>query len=244
MKKIVILILSLLFNNYLFSQVSIGLTFGTNICKIKHKADYSNNPFILPPTQEELKTIIGLIVGIPLEIQLSERFGLFTALTYHQKGYKLKTEYNILNTYANIDGWSRINFLELPIQAKYYITKNKLSTYIAVGSSIGYALSGRAKAEIEINDENGYQSESFDEKIKFKDFKEAGMNQLDVSLVLGGGISYKAWRGDIFLNINYNHGFINMVKDDENSTYEGAIEKNRGVNITCGYMIPLSKKEE
>lgn len=91
------------------------------------------------------------------------------------------------------------------------------------------------------NETDGVNYFSIDEKMKSKDFKDSGINRLDVSLVIGGGVSYKVGIGDIFLNINYSHGFLNMANGDEEDLYKGVSIKNRGVNITCGYLVSLSK---
>ena len=91
------------------------------------------------------------------------------------------------------------------------------------------------------NETDGINNFSMNEKMKSEDFKDSGINRLDLSLVIGGGVSYKVGIGDIFLNINYSHGFLNMANGDELDLYKGVTIKNRGVNITCGYLIPLSK---
>jgi len=194
------------------------------------------------PEKDEQKITYGFIVGIPVEISLSDKFGLYTALTYHQKGSKYETTYYAFDAYCEIDGMMKYNYLELPVQGKFYFTKKTLSVYLLAGPGFGYAVNARAKMDIDIYDEiEGYRHESSDEKIKFKDMKDSGMRRLDISIVLGGGLSYQAWIGEFFFSINYNHGLINFVDDEDYEINEGVKELHRGLNITCGYLIPLSR---
>lgn len=87
MKKTILFLSGILFSSSVFTQVSIGLTVGSNIGNIKKEVDYSIANAIRPEKDKQ-KPLFGLIIGIPVEITLNDKFGLFTALTYYQKGYR------------------------------------------------------------------------------------------------------------------------------------------------------------
>jgi len=234
MKKIILFVSCIMLYTSIFSQVSIGLTVGSNLFKTKKEVDFASNPSLMVPDKEEQKVGYGLIIGIPLEISLSNRFAIFTALTYHQKGNKIKTAYSYYTAYFEAEGLNRYNYLELPVQGKFYFTKKTLSTYVLLGPSVGYILNGRVKMDGYSDSEaEGISYFNVDEKMKSEDFKDSGINRLDLSLVIGAGVSYKVWIGDIFLNINYNHGFLNMANGDEQEIYKGVTIKNRG----CKYYL-------
>lgn len=100
---------------------------GSNLFKTKKTVDYASNPGLLVPDKEEQKIGIGFVFGIPVEITLSDRFALFTALTYHQKGNKTETTYTTYSSYFEGEGLNKYNYLELPVQGKFYLTKKHLA---------------------------------------------------------------------------------------------------------------------
>lgn len=109
--------------------------------------------------------------------------------------------------------------------------------YVALGPSFGYMIDARYKVDGQnVNQSGEIEPINIDENIKSKDFKYSGLSRFDLSMVIGAGISYNAWIRDVFLNINYSYGFMNLVDENENEIYTGATIKNRGVNITCGYI--------
>ncbi|MBN2521913.1 MAG: PorT family protein [Bacteroidales bacterium] len=242
MKKLLLILSIMLFSTSLFSQVSIGFTVGCNLSKVKKEVDYESNPALIVPEKETQKTGCGLIIGVPIEIAFSKKIALYSAITYHQKINKSESSYYFFDSYNHIDVAERYNYLELPIQAKYYFVKRTFGLYVLFGPSAGCLINGNFKLDGYTDDGTGEITYiTFDRKIKWKDLKNSGIKRFDLGLVLGGGISYKAGKGDFFLNINYNHGLINMVDGDEYDVYKGVTIKNRGVNVTCGYLIPLSR---
>jgi hypothetical protein len=243
MKRTILLIMIAVISKSLSGQISAGLSIGDNLCKVKKTVDYESNPYLIKPDKEEYLITNGFTIGIPFEINLSDRLSLFTMFSYLQKGTKVKTTTTTLNDFvANIEGTGKYNYLELPLQGKFYFLKNKMNAYISIGPSFGYLLDGKFKYKISVHDieQDTTSYNNFDEKVKSKDIKASGINRLDISIALGIGIDYKIGIGKIFININYLYGITDMVNDDKELS-KGINQYNRGLTTTLGYLIPLTK---
>jgi hypothetical protein len=242
MKKTILFCAIFFFCRSLFSQVSIGLNVGDNLCKVKRHADYASNPNLVKPDTEEYPFTFGFTVGIPVEIQLSDKFSIYTMFSYLQKGSKAKASYDLDEVDYTANSTMKYNYFEIPLQVKYYFLKNKINAFITAGTSFGYMINGKTKYELNIYN---YEEDSTsiikdDFKFKSKDLKDAGVNRLDISLSIGLGIDYQFGPGKLFLNLNYLHGLLDMV-NDEQEINKGLDEFNRGILTSVGYLIPLSK---
>ena len=225
----------------LSGQISVGFTIGSNFCKLKQDIDYSSVPD-LKPDEHDISTTTGFIMGIPLEIGISERLGLFTLFSYYQKGAKVRSLIDSPDMYVKSEGTTIFNYLELPIQAKYYILKKDLKVFALFGPSFGYAISARAKYDLysDYYDGNGMVHEYYNEKLNAKDMADAGFNRMDISLSLGAGLSYTLWKGEIYFNVTYAYGLIDMIKEIPEN-YLGLKQYHRGINTTVGFLVPLTK---
>ncbi len=241
MKKFTLFLAGLAMATILFGQISVGFTIGSNLCKIKQDLDYSSFPD-LKPDEHVISTAVGFIVGIPLEIGISERLGLFTLFSYYQKGAKIRSLLDSPDNYLKSDGTTIFNYLELPIQAKYYILKKDLKVFALFGPSFGYAISARAKYDLysDYYDGNGIIHENYNEKLNAKDMADAGFKRMDISLSLGAGLSYTLWKGEIYLNVNYTYGLIDMIQEIPENTYD-IKQYHRGINTMVGFLVPLTK---
>jgi hypothetical protein len=242
MKKTILLFAIVFGSLSLSGQVSIGLTIGNNFCKVKQSGDNLSDPFITGTSDKDLLITNGFTIGIPLEISLSKRISLFTMFSYLQKGSKVEETIKSDDFVITSNGTNKFNYLEIPVQGKFYLVKKRMNAYLSIGPSFGYLINAKSKGEVTTLDiELGTTTdESFDEKIKSEDFNKAGINRVDISLSIGAGIGYKVGIGNLFFNVNYNHGFRDMIQDD--SELGVSIDQyNRGLTTTIGYLIPLSK---
>lgn len=239
MKKSLLILLSATFSVALFGQISIGLTAGTNICKQKQIMDYDDNSGWIEPNKQEITVSFKWIIGIPIEIGISDKIAIYTEPSYRQKGTKIESEYDFFDTQMKAKGNNTFNYVELPIFCKYYVVKKKLNAYVMAGPSFGYLIDAWSKAYIDTySEEDGYEHEDMDMHVKHDELSDAGVKMLDISAALGCGLSYKIGFGDIFLNATYFHGLSNLIDTEK---MEGAKQFNRGLSLTFGYLIPLTK---
>jgi hypothetical protein len=108
-----------------------------------------------------------------------------------------------------------LNYLELPILAKVLFGENKLSGFINIGPTFGYALSA--------NDNRDVLASNISFGSNFKRF--------ELGFIAGAGAGYKIGIGMITLEARYGFGLTELAKDSN--------AKNKGVVILFGYIIPI-----
>lgn len=245
MKKSLLILVSAVFNATLFGQISIGLTAGTNLCKQKQIFEYADNSAWIEPDKQEMKISYKWIIGIPIEIGISDKIAIYTEPSYHQKGTKIETEYGFFEDQIKSKANNTFNYVELPVLCKYYIAKKKLNAYVMAGPSFGYLIDIWMKGSIDTySEEDGNEHVDMDYHYKQDELSDNGINTFEISAAIGCGFSYKIGFGDIFLNATYFHGLSNLIDADE-YTEELEIDDikqfNRGLSLTFGYLIPLTK---
>ena len=140
MKKIMMIAAMMLLSVGAFAQNEVGqLTLqpkvGINLAKMTGDLD--------------TKTKIGLVAGVEAEYGIAKNFGVTAGLFYSMQG--VKEEYNrseeILGVPVSIDtkATSKLDFLNIPIMAQYYIVKGLA---VKAGAQIGFCVSKKYDAEI------------------------------------------------------------------------------------------------
>jgi Outer membrane protein beta-barrel domain len=239
MKKITGILVLLFAATAINAQLSIGILGGVNFSKFKQDIDYSGTYFVRSDVRD-LKMKTCFVIGIPLEIRFSEKFAAYTEFKYQQKGMRAYTEDSYIDEKTTIDGSTTINYLELPLQVKYYVTSGKMKTYVMFGPSFGYAIKGHSKYTIDTDYiDEADTHEVVEEDLKSDEFEDGGINRFDISLTLGAGLSYKAGPGSVFFNACYYYGFIDMTNDNKLDINGDVTQYHRGVTAVFGYMIEL-----
>jgi len=155
---------------------------------------------------EEFDMRTSFHVGAVAEFLFSERFSLQPELIYSSQGAKMSDE--------GFDFTIKLNYINLPIMAKYYVTEG-LS--LEVGPQFGLLLSAKAKSE--------FDGESEEEDIK------DDLNDFDFGINFGAG--YKLENGLSF-TARYNYGFSNLA--DSGSEDIGDTNFNNGViQLSVGF---------
>ncbi len=120
-----------------------------------------------------------------------------------------------------------LNYLEIPVLAKYSFGSETIQGFVHAGPSIGYALSGKTKESV--NDEEDETD---------IDFEEEELKRLDFSFALGGGIGFDAGPATIFADFRYLLGLTNL---DDSDSAEDATQNNRGIGFALGAIFPLGQ---
>lgn len=176
---------------------------------------------------EDVKSRIGFHLGGMAEIPVSAQFYLQPELLFSSQGYKLDNGNGILN------------YLNLPVIAKYYVTE-QLS--IEAGPQIGYLLSAKIKVD-DIDGGGNTNGPSPDTATKSSNAKSSNVAanstaiEQDIKaffkstdLSFGIGLGYKLDSG-INLSARYNLGLSNISEDNDESL------KNSLFILSVGYFF-------
>jgi opacity protein-like surface antigen len=143
----------------------------TNAQEVKFGAKVALNVATLTGDVEDASSLVGFQVGGFAEIKVSEKFAVQPELMYSTQG-------------ASFDGGdSKLNYLNIPVMAKYYVAK---SFSLEAGPQIGFLLSAKADGE-DIKDET---------------------SSVDFGLNFGAGYDFTE---NLSAGLRYNLGLSNIV---------------------------------
>lgn len=224
------------------SKFTLGVLAGINIPKLTGN---SSNPL-----SNGYGSRLGAAFGFTSSYSFSRSWGLRTDLLYSSEGGRRNgmqafTDASSYNPnfpagtylYANFKTQSILNYLELPVLAKYSFPtkKNALKFYVDFGPYFGYLLNAK-----QVNSGNSYiyyqdspitpGAQSFDTTTSIT----SSINRFNMGITGGVGVSHKFCSGNIFLDVRGAYGLLNIQKYSEDGK-----SHNGNVCIAVGYSIPL-----
>ncbi len=213
----------------LSAQTTIGFKVGgnTNYASLSGISDD-----FLPNTFSYTRLSAGVDVSIPIEKNFTFRPGL----SYNEKGFIVKetTSFNTLgiDLPLGVKANTQINYVDASALMQYnYTAPSGFHAYAFAGPYLGYATKGfvqtKANFIIDIN------VKRFDLNLN-----DDMYNRYELGLIGGGGLGAKMGKGEIFLDVKYQHGFTNQINDP---VIDLGV-KNRSVNYSIGYRFNLSTK--
>jgi hypothetical protein len=140
--------------------------------------------------------------GVSLVFSASEHFGIGLDAKYSFEGLKGSGSNSAVD----------LNYFRLPLKAIYFFNNygNKLRPKIYAGPSFGFLSSAKA-ASVDI---------------------KKTVNSTDVGLTAGAGFNYRLVKNTWFnADLNYLHGFSNVIKSSAIHTHNRNIGINVGVNF-------------
>lgn len=205
-----------------FSQVKfapqVSASMGTASIDPGEEADFKKTP------------VAGFAVGLLAEIPVTERFSLRPSLNLAHKGVTLKASEEADGGIGSIDVkvTNNLYYAELPVVATWNIPLQNSKIFFGAGPSLGVGLFGKSKATYTVNFP-GIPAE--EETMKADAFEDDGaeFERLDLSANAIAGIQ---WNSGLYVNAGYLHGFSNLSKDGDGSSY-----KNRTVQLTVGFQL-------
>lgn len=199
------------------------------------------NAASLTSAPKDYTTQLGLVAGIEVGYQMTDKFGITADVLYSGQGIDCDTRWfepdGTTPIYRLKDNM-KLDYLNIPILANYYIVKGLA---VKAGIQPGFLVSAKSKVERDIYDGAGTESGEVDMK--------DGLNSFDLSIPVG--LSYE-WK-NIFIDVRYIFGLTNVNKSNtylfEEVTLDAygkadprPIEKNskNGVfQLTLGYKLPF-----
>ena len=112
-------------------------------------------PSAIESITPDFKNIYGTNIALVSEIDITPNFSLQPELMFTQKGFAIREGLDL--ELFNIDLPSRcqscttkVNYVEVPLLAKYKFGGAAVQAYVAAGPSLGYATSGRLKTKAQL----------------------------------------------------------------------------------------------
>ena len=206
----------------------------------------SNASFDPPPTLGDLTSVTGFTVGVGYELPLTGIIMLQPEINFIQKGYK--TEFSeTTSAYEQTNSHQiKLNYIEIPIQAKIKLGVKATKFYFSAGPSIGFALSGKYKNEgtvdyFDSTPTNNYENET---DVKFEAVKpvveDYGLyyipHRIDVGVQFGAGVELF---GKVIVDVRYGLGLTELYGDEEHLNVDVDNVKNRVLQLSVGVPLKL-----
>jgi hypothetical protein len=234
MKKIILSIFALSFLSAVsIAQISLMPKFGIAFTDVKFKE--SPYEVVSEGTETaEVKARLGLMGGLAVNIGVSELFSVQPELMYIQKGFKLETP-NL-----PFKGDVRIDYLEIPILAKFSVGDENKRGYFNLGPQVSFGLGGKTKIESFSEERKG--KVKFEEEPEFSNDEDFYFdNGFDFGIQAGGGFGVKAGPGLLTIDFRYSLGFGNLFDTPSGADKDDFKSKNRMFATNIAYVIPLGQ---
>lgn len=172
-------------------------------------------------------------VGLLAEIPVSEKISLRPSLSLLQKGGKFTGSSLDDGGFGSIDikVTNTLYYAELPVLATYNVTLPNGKLFFGAGPSLGVGLFGKSKATYTIvfpGMPAFTETENADAFKKAED-EGAGFKRMDFS---GNAVAGMQWNSGLYVNAGYLHGFSNLQKGTEGTTY-----RNRSFQLSVGMLL-------
>ena len=226
-KKIFGIFLAVFFSTFSFAQVSIGVKGGVNFANIS-TPDLSS--IGIPETKMNPSATIGAVAEIPI----ASGFAIQPEFNFTQKGFVIQEDIPLnlgdFDLPIGVRAITDLNYLEMPVLAKYNFGSGILGGYVAAGPTVSYAQSARFRTTtnfiIDIN--------IIDQKF---DLDALNVSRFDVGASIGAGGTINLGGTKLFVDARYTHGFQKL----DNIPVIDLDFRNRSVALTTGFLIPLGR---
>jgi len=234
MKKLIVIMLALIFVDGAYAQHETGVTtiyprIGMSLYKL------SSSSILTGADGVELnaKNKVGLVVGAEVKHQFRRGFAASVGLLYTMQGSRFD-DYEAVSetdaTYEVMKTKITTHVLNVPLLAVFDIS-SRLS--LKCGVQLGFMMSAKNTIDSEtgtVVSGDRVKDESLSGKTSMT--VNDAFNRFDVAIPIGLSYEYK----NVAIDLRYNIGLTNVYK------YAELKEKNRGLMLTVGYAFPLKHK--
>lgn len=204
------------------SNVNVQASIGTTNVEV-------NGGNILDIIDPYIKPVVQYTLGMQYEKALSRYFSVITGAQYSSRGFAAKEQFEIdlfgisLPVGASLE--TRLDYIEIPLVAKYSFSGNQITPYVKAGASGAYAFNGKITPkvnaiidwtlpDININLDNDLY------------------NRFDVSAIVGAGLSFPVGNsGAIQFEAIYRQSLNDMFQDNLTNIRI----KSHGLSAGIGY---------
>lgn len=226
-KRIITTTFALLLVTCTFAQVSWGLKAGVNYANI-------TTPEISLLNIPDTKANKSFTLGAVAEFGIANGFAIQTEVNYSKKGFIIKEgiplELANIPLPLGVKVKTDLNYIEVPVLAKYNFGNDKVGGYITAGPTMSYASKGRFKTAASFIIDINIINQKFD-------FDDLNISKFDIGASIGGGGTVNIGNTKLFVDARYTHGFSKL----DNIPVIDLDFKNKNFALTTGFLIPLNK---
>jgi hypothetical protein len=223
----------LAFSQKFSAGARLGVDFGylSNFSKLKSNAEESDGTV-------KRNMHAGFQGGFVAAYSFNKILGLQGELIVDRKGEKLTYTFKDAHGDYDVKENFSVTYLTIPILFKAGAEIGKFKIHGILGPYVGIGVAGKA----EMSGEG--RTESF--TIKFNQQPEDGddyfhAKRLDVGLTIGVEPAFKVGPGDIFLDLRYNYGFLDIQNPPSTKPEGYYARNNHSFGISAGYLITFGK---
>ncbi|MFK7770661.1 MAG: porin family protein [Saprospiraceae bacterium] len=226
-KRIITTTFALLLVTLTFAQVSLGLKGGVNFANI-------TLPEIGIINIPDAQTNKSFTVGAVAEFGIKNGFAIQTEANYTKKGFIINEgiplELANIPLPVGVKVTTDLNYIEVPILAKYNFGNGKVGGYVTAGPTMSYASGGRFRTAANFIIDFNVIDRKFD-------FDDLNISKFDIGASIGAGGTVNLGATKLFVDARYTHGFNKL----DNIPVIDLDFKNKNFALTTGFLIPLNK---
>ncbi len=180
-------------NAQILDNITFGAKAGLNLANVSGDVKYN-----------DMKA--GFHIGAVAEMMINDKFAVQGELLYSTQGFKTESTDSGIGWSEKEESNTKLNYLAIPIMAKYYVT-DKIS--LLAGPQISFLTGAEIEntytiVDVDPNDPFDYSIQSRSENLDIKEFT----NSIDFGLNFGA--EYKMENGLNF-SLRYNLGLSNII---------------------------------
>ena len=226
-KRIITTTFALLLVTFTFAQVSLGLKAGVNIANV-------TTPEISIVNIPAIQANKSFTVGAVAEFGIANGFAIQTEANYTKKGFIINQgiplELANIPLPVGVKVTTDLNYIEVPVLAKYNFGNGKVGGYVTAGPTMSYASSGRFRTAANFIIDFNVIDRKFD-------FDDLNISKFDIGASIGAGGTVNLGGMKLFVDARYTHGFNKL----DNIPVIDLDFKNKSFAVTTGFLIPLSR---
>ncbi len=216
------------------AQISVGLRAGAGINNLEADdglfEEYDDEGIV-----SENKNYSSFVLGIPLEIGLTDNFAIQPELTITRKGDRqiVTAEPNLFVPNGfELSSEIVFTYIEIPILAKVKLGSDVGGVGIFAGPSFAYASKGESVIEYDGDPLFGFDPSGVEDLFEDDD---SGISRSDVNAIIGISPYFNLGNLGLFFDARYLLGLSDLDEEDDDFTV-----KNRSLQLSAGVMFNLT----
>ncbi|MFK8007295.1 MAG: porin family protein [Saprospiraceae bacterium] len=226
-KRIITTTFALLLVTFTFAQVSLGLKAGVNFSNVTIPEIGIIN---IPEAQANKSFTVGAVA----EFGIANGFAIQTEANYTKKGFIINEgiplELANIPLPIGVKVTTDLNYIEVPVLAKYNFGNDKVGGYVTAGPTMSYATGGRFRTAANFIIDFNVIDQKFD-------FDNLNISKFDIGASIGAGGTVNLGATKLFVDARYTHGFNKL----DNIPVIDLDFRNKNFALTTGFLIPLNK---